>query len=117
MMSLPDIITPNGVVIATLIALLIVLLIGRTLSRWNKADEIDFSFLDLITENGRASKGAIVLLGAFVATTFVFVYYALTGRMTEGYFGLYGAMWVTPVVARMITNQPQPPKENPDVNN
>lgn len=101
--------TLPGMAIATLFALLIVLLIARTLLRWDKNDDIDFSFLDLLTENGRASKGAVVLMGAFVATTFVFIYYAMIGQLTEGYFGLYGAMWVTPVVARMITNQPSAP--------
>jgi hypothetical protein len=45
-------------------------------------------------ENGRASKGAVIMLGAFAATTWFFVYYALTGRMTEGYFGLYSAAWI-----------------------
>ena len=64
-------------------------------------------------ENGRASKGAVVLMGSFIATTWFFVYYALVGKMTEGYFGLYAAAWIAPVVARIITNPPTPPRDAP----
>jgi hypothetical protein len=68
----------------------------RTLQRWSREDENPFELRDLFMENGRASKGAVIMLGAFAATTWFFVYYALTGRMTEGYFGLYSAAWIAP---------------------
>jgi hypothetical protein len=100
------VIIDSHTVVFGLFAILVVLLIGRTLSRWNAAPDNDFELRDLFMENGRASKGAVVLMGAFAATTWFFMYYTLTGRMTEGYFGLYAGAWIAPVVARMITSAP-----------
>lgn len=90
-------------IIFSLLALLLVLVIWRIFRKWTAAEENPFDIRDLFMENGRASKGSVVLLGAFAATTWFFVYYALLGKMTEGYFGVYGALWVTPIVARMLT--------------
>jgi ABC-type multidrug transport system permease subunit len=89
-----------------ILALLTLLVIARTLQRWSREDENPFELRDLFMENGRASKGAVIMLGAFAATTWFFVFYSFTGRMTEGYFGLYSAAWIAPVVARMFTSAP-----------
>lgn len=88
-----------------LLAALIALVIWRTFAKWN-ADEVAFYIRDLFMENGKASRQAVILLCTFAATTWFFLFYALTGRMTEGYFGLYIGAWITPTVARMITNAP-----------
>jgi hypothetical protein len=94
------------------LAVLLVLIIVRTLRKWN-ASENSFDIVDMFIENGRASKGAVVLMGAFVATTWFFVYYSLLGKMTEGYFGLYAAAWIAPVVARMTTPVIKPEAKEP----
>lgn len=87
-----------------LVACIVALVIVVSLRRWSRDEENPFDVRDLVMENGRASKGAVVLMGSFAATTWFFIYYSLTGRMTEGYFGLYSAAWIAPVVARMLTS-------------
>lgn len=93
-------------VVFGLLAALVALLVVRTLHRWNADPNNPVRLTDLILENGRVSRGAVVMMGAFAATTWFFVYYALIGKMTEGYFGLYSAAWIAPVVARMLSGAP-----------
>ncbi len=84
--------------------LLLVLIAWRMLHRMQCAADNTYDWRDLLMENGKASKPAHVMFGAFVATTWFFVYYAVTGKMTEGYFGIYVAAWIAPVVTRLIVN-------------
>lgn len=101
--------------IALIVALLLALAIMVSLRRMHNDATSTFDLRDLLMENNRVSKAAAVMLGSFAATTWFFVYYALTGRMTEGYFALYTAAWIAPVVARLIKSngsaqQPEAPK-------
>lgn len=86
-----------------LLAVLLALLIWRALSRMHRDRDVDFDLRDLLMENGRVSKGACVMMGAFAATTWQFVYFSLNGKMTEGYAAIYVAAWIAPVVARLIS--------------
>ena len=95
-----------SIVFALLFALA-VLLIWRSLKKANdSADE--YRWQDLLLENGRASKAAHVMMGAFAATTWAFVYITLLGKMDAVLFGVYATAWIAPVVTRLITNAPQP---------
>lgn len=94
---------PSKEVFFGLIAVIVLLSIMRSLGKMNASPDNDFQFSDLLMENHRASKGAVVLMGAFVATTWFFVYYTLAGKMTEGFFGLYAASWIAPVLTRLIS--------------
>jgi hypothetical protein len=96
-------------IIFALLAVLLVLLIVRTLKRWNADPGNPIAIRDLLMENGKLSKGACVMMGAFAVTTWFILYYSLQGKMSEGYLGLYLAAWVTPVVARLIVNAPTTP--------
>jgi len=88
---------------------LLVLLIARTLLRRDKDSASKINLEDLLLgDDGKLSKGAIVLLGAFAMTTWLMVYLALTGKMTEGYFGLYGTLWIAPVCVRLIFGDKTP---------
>lgn len=84
--------------------LLLALAVWRELKRMQATPDNSYDWHDLLMENGRASKAAHVMLGAFVTTTWFFVYYAIAGKMTEGYYGIYAASWIAPVVARLIWN-------------
>lgn len=95
----------HEILFALLVALLALLAV-RIIQRWDADPDNPFSLLDLVMEHGRASKGAFVMMGSFAATTGFFVYYTATGRMTEGYFALYAAAWITPTVARLIKGGP-----------
>lgn len=88
--------------IALIVALLVALAVMVSLRRMHNDPSSTFDLRDLLMENGRVSKAAAVMMGSFAATTWFFVYYAITGRMTEGYFALYTAAWIAPVVARLI---------------
>ncbi len=76
--------------------------IWRSLRRMHDATDINFNLRDLLMENDRVSKAACVMMGAFAATTWQFIYYTLNGKLTEGYLGIYVAAWIAPVVARLI---------------
>lgn len=84
--------------------LLLVLVAWRELRRAQCSTSNGYDWLDLLMENGKASKAAHVMLGAFVTTTWFFVYYAIAGKMTEGYYAIYAGSWIAPVVARLIWN-------------
>lgn len=94
-----------GLIFALLIVLA-ALLIWRSLRKLTMNANDDYDWRDLLMENGRASKAAHVMMGAFAVTTWHFIYYSLTGRMSEGYYGLYSAAWIAPVVVRMFANSP-----------
>lgn len=90
-------------VIFALAASVIALMIWRSLRTLHSAADVNFDLRDLLMENGRVSKAACVMMGAFAATTWHFIYYSLNGKMTEGYAVIYVGAWITPVVARLIT--------------
>jgi len=107
----------------TLVLILIVLIVAYSAYRLHLNPENDFNILDLIMENGRVSKAASVMMGAFTLTSWLMIQLTLSGKMTEGYFGLYSAAWIAPVVVRLITgnslsqppaNPPAPPKDAPE---
>ena len=72
----------------------------------------EFDVFDLLMEHGRLSKVACVFLGSFLATTWIIVRLTIDGKLTEGYFGAYGAMWVAPIVAKLI-GPTERPREDP----
>lgn len=84
-------------------ALLVVILTSLSLHR---NPDNHFDILDLFMENNHLSKAAVVMMGTFGLTTWMMVELTLSGKMTEGYFGLYAAAWITPVVVRLITGTP-----------
>jgi hypothetical protein len=63
----------------------------------------------LLGEDGRVSKAAVVMLGAFMLTSWQMIYFTAAGKMTEGYMGLYMAAWVGPTLAKLF-NQPSEKK-------
>lgn len=68
----------------------------------------DFDILDLVMEDGKLSRVSCVLMGSFAVTTWMMVNLTLTGRMTETYFSAYGAMWVAPLIVRLIKGKDAP---------
>lgn len=96
--------------ILALVLVLGVLLIARALVRSDRSatSRIDLEDL-LLGDDGRASKAAAVMFGAFALSTWVIVNLAVSGALTEGYFtaylGAYLGAWVAPTVARLIFNK------------
>lgn len=87
-----------------LAALLVALvLIVRTLRHWNDAPGSKISIEDLLVgDDGRISKAAAVMMGAFAVTTWVIVYVTLTGKLTDILFGAYLTAWVVPTTTALI---------------
>lgn len=67
-----------------------------------------FDVFDLIMENGRVSRMALAFMITLAATTWMMMRMTLDGKMTEGYFTAYGAMWIAPIVAKLFS-APAPP--------
>jgi hypothetical protein len=87
------------------LSIFVVLIVVAGISLHRRPDN-DFNVLDLLMENGHVSKAAVVMMGAFSLTSWMMVELTLIGKMTEGYFGLYAAAWIAPVVVKLVTQGP-----------
>ena len=99
--------------------LILVILIARSLLRSNKSQKSKIDLEDLLLgDDGKTSRAAGVLLGAFAMTTWLMIYLTLANLMTEGYFGLYMTAWVAPTMTNLIVNggvkKAQAKAENPE---
>ena len=97
---------PHPKIIAALALLLLGALIFLTLTRRDRSSssKIDLDYLLVDPDTKQISKGAAVMMGAFVFTTWMMVYLTLTSKMTEGYFGVYVGAWVAPTVTKLIVS-------------
>lgn len=86
---------------------LIVALISFVLWRRDRsaASKIDLEDL-LLGDDGKLSKAAAIMMGAFAFTTWMMGYLTLMGKMTEGYAAIYVGAWITPTVVKLVTNRP-----------
>ena len=85
------------------IALIILLLIALSVYRAHKSAN-DFNLLDLLMENGKASKISCMGMGAWAALVYVFLGMYHDGKMTEGLMMAFGGLCFAPMVARMFSN-------------
>ena len=60
----------------------------------------------LLGDDGKLSKAAAVMMGAFAMTTWLMVYLALNAKMTEGYLAIYVGAWIAPTVTKLIIAKP-----------
>ena len=65
-----------------------------------------FNLFDLLMENGRVSRIGCVFMTALIVSSWLIIDLQVHGKMTEGYFGLYIAAWITPVVAKLFSTPP-----------
>lgn len=93
-------------ILALTILALIALFILRSLVVRDRDQQSKIALEDLlIGEDGRISKVAFAFWGAFVATTWAFLYLTLRDKITDAIFIGYGGMWVIPLTAKYIFNQ------------
>ena len=86
-------------------AVALALFILHALTRRDKCSTSSINLEDLLLgDDGKMSKAATVLLGAFAATTLILVYQAWKGTLTDMTYGAYLAAWVAPTVTRLIVN-------------
>lgn len=86
---------------------LFVALIGIGASFWraHKDHTFNFNAFDLLMENGHVSKISVAFMLVLVVTTWLMIDLQMTGKLTEGYFTIYGSMWVAPLIARVVFNK------------
>lgn len=68
-----------------------------------------FNAFDLVMENGKVSKIALAFMLVLAVTTWVIVDQQLAGKLSSEMFGLYGGMWVLPLVAKVVFNKTDMP--------
>lgn len=73
--------------------------------RAHRDPRFHFNAFDLIMENGRVSKIAVAFMGVLMVTTWIMVDLQVNGKLTEGYFTIYGTMWVSPLIAKVVFNK------------
>lgn len=61
-----------------------------------------FNAFDLVMEDGKVSRIAVAFMLVLAVTTWVIVDMQMKGKLTEGYFTMYGTMWVLPLVAKVV---------------
>ena len=95
---------------ATDAALLIIsLVVAWSIYRAHRNPEYQFSFFDLIMENGKLSRLACVFMGSFAVSSWIMVRATMDGKMTEGLFLAYGGVWVAPILAKLFAPAPLNP--------
>lgn len=80
-----------------------------TFWRAHRDSLIQFNAMDLIMENGKVSKIALAFMLVLAVTTWIMIDLQINGKMTEGYLTTYGAMWVLPLVAKVVFNKNEMP--------
>lgn len=88
------------------IGVILILIVVMTVYQAHKDKDNHFSFLDLLMENGKASKIACMTMGTWAALMFVFIGMYFDGKMTEGLVLAVGGLCFTPLVARMFSSAP-----------
>ena len=73
--------------------------------------DININLFDLLIEGGRLSKISVTFMVAFMFTTWLMIYLTLAAKMTEGYLAIYGGLWVTPLVARVLGTKHEPERK------
>jgi hypothetical protein len=82
-----------------------------SLWRFQKNPNNEFDILDLLMENGRVSRTAAAFSVTLIITSWIMLKLTVDKSMTEGYLGIYGGLWVTPIVTRMFATSTPSPKE------
>ncbi len=92
---------------ATDAALLIIsLVVAWSIYRAHRNPAYEFSFFDLVMENGKLSRLACVFMGSFGVSSWIVIRATMDGKMTELLFAAYGAMWVAPIMAKLFAPAP-----------
>lgn len=88
---------------------LVVIGIGWTLHRRDK-DRLSRINLEgfLVDPDGTMNREAAVTFVALLVTSWIVIFQAFKGTLTEGTFGAYCLAWVAPTLARLYRDRPKP---------
>jgi hypothetical protein len=77
------------------------------LERRNKSSVSKINLDDLLLgDDGKISKGAFVLLGSFILTSWVIIFQTINSTLSDTVFGLYVGSWIVPTVTKLIKGTP-----------
>ncbi len=84
-------------------------------SFWSAHRRKDFAFnaFDLLMENGRVSRIAVLFMMTGLVSSWVIVHREISGTLTEGFFGLWLTAFVAPIIAVMTKQKPQITDKSP----
>jgi len=74
------------------------------LLRYNNATGNDFKVIDLLMENGRASKWAVIIMAAFGLSCVVMTGWFLNQVLQWSDFLAFLGVWIAPLIAKMFAN-------------
>lgn len=87
--------------------------VGGIIFLWlvNRDKEVPYCITDLIVSNGKLSERKITRLGAWIVSTWGFVYLIYSDNLSEWYFVGYMGAWVAnALISKAITHK----DKNPD---
>lgn len=67
----------------------------------------------LLGPDGRISKSATILFGAFFLSSWVVAYQSLASTLSDATFAAYLAAWVTPTIAHLFKRSPDGRRDDP----
>ena len=84
--------------------IIVALVIAWSFYRAHKAQDIVFNLYDLLLENGKVSRLAVVFMGSFGVSSWIMIRTTIDGKMNEGLFMAYGGVWVAPIIAKLFSS-------------
>lgn len=101
-----------GVLLGVVVFFLIVILV-----LWHRDSKSKIDLKDLICKDGKLDEKKFTRLGAWIVSTWGFVYLILTHKFTEWYFTGYMAIWVSnAIVDKYLSNKKDNEKNGIDKN-
>ena len=90
-----------GVLLSLVVCFLLLLLLV-----WHRNSRNDIDLKDLVCRDGRLDEKKFTRFGAWIVSTWGFVYMIMDGKFTEWYFVGYMGVWVTnAILDKYLTNR------------
>ena len=89
------------------VLMLVVLFLVLLLWIWHRNSESNIDLKDLICSNGKLDEKKFVRFGAWIVSTWGFVYLIIEERFSEWYFMGYMAAWVGNAIPDKYINKPK----------
>lgn len=94
------------------VLVIVVLFLLLLLWLWHRGSDNNIDLKDLICSKGRIDEKKFVRFGAWIVSTWGFVYLIVEERFSEWYFMGYMAAWVGNAILDKYVNKPQEEIEN-----
>lgn len=72
---------------------------------YNRRPDNNFSLLDLVMENGRASKWSVIIMVTFGLSCMIITGWFINGSLLWADFAAFCGIWIAPLIAKMFVPQ------------